>query len=150
MITITADFDFKDLDTIINSDVQHWLDDLGTSLFEAGKKIIDVQIAKPKGPPFSGEGFGNITYNLRSSMGVGLVVKKVVKQDYFPFGKGDVGQTHGRELLKTVASETTEEICLVVVAGEYYGVFVQSKGYDVIKMAEGTLPPEFLKELQNG
>ena len=150
MITITADFDFNELNSIIEQDVDDWFDELGRALLATGKRTIDRQIAKIKTGPFTGGGFGNITYNLKSSMGVGLVINKQIKEAYFPFGKGGDGKTKGRQLLSEVAAETKEDICLIVVAGEKYGVFVQQKGYDVITMAEGTLGEDFLKSLNNG
>lgn len=136
MISIEADFSFDDLEKDMQAELDKWFDALAQKLMQTGKNITDQAIAKVKGAPFTGMGFGNITYNLRSSIGCGLVVFGDIKEDYFPFGKGDVGQQHGRELMAEVATEISkDDIGLIFVAGEKYGVFVQNKGYDVTDMS---------------
>ena len=62
--------------------------------------------------------FGNITWNLRSSMGCGLVFQNELVESYFPMGTGDEGRGKGLDLLNELAAETEEEICVIVVAGD--------------------------------
>ena len=65
-----------------------------------------------------GKAFGNITWNLRSSMGCGLVFQNELVESYFPMGTGDEGRGKGLDLLNELAAETEEEICVIVVAGD--------------------------------
>lgn len=148
MITITPDFSLSELDDIIDSDINDWFKDLGKSMMNAGKLITDKAIRKAKTGAFSGGGFGNISYDLRSSMGCGLAINKTITQTYFPFGRTGEGKQNGINLLNQVASELDEEIALIMVAGMSYAVFVQQKGYDVITMSFATFDPEFLKKLK--
>ena len=135
MISIEADFSFSDLEKDMQSELDKWFDALAQKLMATGRNITDQAIAKVK-TNMPGGSFGNITYNLRSSIGCGLVVFGEIKEDYFPFGKGDVGQQHGRELMAKVATGISkDDIGLIFVAGEKYGVFVQQKGYDVTDMS---------------
>jgi hypothetical protein len=148
MITITADFSITDIERDMNEDIERWFDEMAQALFEGGKAITDRAIAKVK-TGAKGGGFGNITYNLRSSIGCGLFRNNVIEQDYFPFGKGAAGQIKGREVMNTVASEmVTDEIGLIFVAGEEYGVFVQMKGYDVTDMSWERFKSEFFNKLK--
>lgn len=149
MIKITADFTDSFLEDMINSDVDKIINETAKSMFSAGKVITDKAVAKTKDGAFTGGGFGNISYDLRSSMGCGLVKSNKVTQNYFPFGKTTTGKKHGKDLLTTVAAEITEEIALIFVAGENYAVFVEDKGYDVITMSFATFDPEFLKQLND-
>ncbi len=148
MINIEADFDFNELNSIIDGEVNNWLDELAEELMATGKTSIDKAINKVTSGGY-GMIFGNITYNLRSSMGCGLVVDQVVRETYFPFGKGDEGQAHGLELLNKIALEVTGDIELIVVAGEFYARYVESKGFDVLRMSEATLGADFIKLLNS-
>lgn len=148
MITIKADFSLADLEADMNADLEKWFDEISATLLQVGKESIDRQIAKVKPDTDAyGKGFGNITYNLRSSMGCGLVRNGKVIETYFPFGKGDVGQTHGLALLDEIAGTISEGIALIVVAGEQYGVFVEMKGFDVIAMSYARFANEFFNKL---
>lgn len=151
MLTIEALFNPKDLEKEMNDGLQVWFNELAAEMMKIGRSITDQAIAKVKGQPFTGMGFGNITYNLRSSIGCGLFMGNSIKEDYFPFGKGDVGQQHGRELMRKVAAEIpSEQIGLIFVVGEKYGVFVQEKGYDVTDMSWEHFRTEIGWEVSNG
>lgn len=148
MISITANFSLEQLEADMNADLQVWFDEMAATLWEVGKESIDRQIDKVKPDTDAyGKGFGNITFNLRSSMGCGLVRDGKVVDTYFPFGKGDVGQTHGLSLLNEIAGTIADDIALIVVAGEQYGVFVEAKGFDVIKMSYAKFEDEFFSKL---
>ena len=143
MISIEAGFNLNELEKMIEDDLQEWFKSIASELFETAKKQVDKAIAKAKPTEDTfGKAFGNITFNLRSSIGCGSVINGVLQETYFPYGKGDEGQANGLELLKSLVEEANEEICVIVVAGEKYGIFVQSKGFDVLEMARGTFDDE--------
>lgn len=144
MFSIVPDFTFADIDEMIQKDLDEWFEALSKEMMATGKSQIDEAINKVNDKGY-GKIFGNITYNLRSSMGCGIVVNGDLKETYFPFGKGDKGQEHGMEVLNSLVGSVEDDIYLIVVAGEKYGVFVQAKGYDVLAMAQGTFGDEFKK-----
>jgi len=146
MFSIEADFNDSDLEAMIQEDLQAWFDEITEVLMEAGKDCIDRQIAKQRADvPGDGGGFGNITYDLRSSMGCAMIVNGKITETYFPFTKTSEGKQQGMSLLETVAGEIDEEIALALVAGEFYSVFVESKGYDVLTMGKNKLEIELDK-----
>lgn len=57
-----------------------------------------------------GKAFGNITWNLRSSMGCGLVFQNELVESYFPMGTGDEGRGKGLDLLNELALLSLQEI----------------------------------------
>lgn len=146
MIGITADFSDDDLEKVIQEDLEAWFMNLSRSMMDTGKLLIDKAISKVSYDSY-GKVFGNITFNLRSSMGCGLVLHGKVIETYFPFGKNDEGKRHGLQLLKKVASETEEDFFLVVVAGEVYSNYVQDNGYDVDNMSLALFGDEFLRKI---
>lgn len=146
MIGITADFSDDDLERAIQEDLEGWFVNLSKSLMETGKNLVDKAIYRTSQGAYK-KVFGNITYNLRSSMGCGLVLNNKLVDSYFPFGKNDIGKKHGMQLLETIASDTTEDFVLVVVAGEYYSKYVQEKGYDVDDMSFALFSNEFLSKI---
>lgn len=149
MISITANFTIEQLEADMNADLEKWFDEIAESVFDAGKSIVDRAIAKVKTGANTGGGFGNITFNLRSSIGCGLVRDGLIKEDYFPFGKGDTGQVKGREVMNNVLAEFgSDQIGLILVAGEEYGVFVQMKGYDVTEMSWLKFEKEFFSKIK--
>lgn len=149
MFSIEAEFNDSDLEAMIQEDLQAWFDEITEVLMQTGKQQVDTAITKVTSGGY-GKIFGNITYNLRSSMGCGLAIDGEVVEDYFPFGEGDEGQAHGKDLLNKIAAENNFEISLIVVAGEYYSEFVQAKGFDVDKMSLKTFEDNFFKMLNNG
>lgn len=144
MFSIEAQFSTQDLEKMITDDMQKWFDEMAVDLMKVGKASVDKAIYKVSSGGY-GKIFGNITFNLRSSMGCGIIVNNKVVDTYFPFGKGDEGRAHGLELLNRLASQVVDDIELIVVAGEFYAGFVQAKGFDVLAMSEATFNSEFLK-----
>ena len=146
MIDITADFNMDDIEDYINKEAQAWYNQLAKDLMKTGKKLIDKAQKKMKpDQDVYGKAFGNITWNLRSSMGCGLVFQNELVESYFPMGTGDEGRGKGIDLLNKLAAESEEEICVIVVAGECYAGFVQTKGFDVLKMADKSFESEFMQ-----
>jgi len=128
MINITADFDLNDLNRIINSDVQDWLDELVDYYRKSGKLFVERAVAKAT--------FNNITWNLRSSIGYLIIYNGQILESYFINLKdGTEGQEVGREYAEFVARliDEGEGLSMALVAGEEYAAFVEAKGKDVIK-----------------
>lgn len=149
MIKIVPLFTENQLKKDMEDKLQVWFNSLAKNLMDSGKEMVNRAISKARTGPGTGGGFGNITYDLRSSMGVGLVIGKIVKETYFPFKATNSGKADGLALLNKVALEVNEEIALVMVAGEHYSVFVESKGYDVISLSFGTFDDYFKGLIKN-
>jgi hypothetical protein len=148
MIRITADFNMAEVEAFINGEVDAWFDEIVDSLRKTGRALVDKARAKTAAE----KGFNNITWNLRSSIGMCLVDETgLIVETYFPkIGKGAHGDTVGRELAERLSIYAREvgEMCMVFVAGEEYAVFVQAKGKDVIRFVIGdNLEPALRKEL---
>jgi hypothetical protein len=131
-ITIEANFNMKDIEDYINETVNHWIDDIADSMFEAGKIVVDKARAQTKAEG----GFGNITYNLRSSIGCVVVSNHQIldKHIYFPkIGKGDEGHKQGIAYAREIALLLDDgDVFIVVVAGMEYASFLEDNGHDVI------------------
>ena len=78
------------------------------------------------------------TNNLRSSIGFGvyldghLVAENYQNSGSGSAGTGDEGQQKAKEDVESIARQYSEGIVGVIVAGEYYALYVESKGYDVL------------------
>jgi len=105
----------------------------------------------------SAVGFGDVTGNLRSS--IGYVVYKngrPTKYDFVqkagPKGSGAEGVIVGKSLADEISAKYPKGYVLVVVAGMNYAVYVESKNRDVLtsaeKLAERELPG-MLKQLRS-
>lgn len=146
MFRIEADFTAAELDSWINDDVQEWFDELTRQLLATGKILVDKARAKTKAEG----GFGNITWNLRSSIGLCAVNQGEIIETYFPpIGKGEHGNTVGREMAERLAlySSGRDGIIVVFVAGENYAELVQTTERDVIWHVIGDNLGEALKSI---
>ncbi len=93
------------------------------------------------------------TGNLRSSIGYAVVVggrivtTKVVEQ----VKEGTAGKPAAESLLSALATEhSDEDVCLIVVAGMNYAVYVEGRGLNVLTSAEllaGRAVPSMLEQL---
>jgi len=77
------------------------------------------------------------TSNLRSSIGYGVYIDgQLFTEEYRQAGNGSSdgseGQQKARETVEEVAGRYPEGIVGVIVAGEGYALYVESKGYDVL------------------
>lgn len=79
-------------------------------------------------------GFEDQTGNLRGSIGYTVFVNGVAQREGFE-GSSE-GQVKGKELARKRGAEYRNGICLVVVAGMEYAVFVESRGKDVLTSTE--------------
>lgn len=85
----------------------------------------------------NGGSFGNITWDLRSSIGCAVFVDGVKKFDYFPIlNTGNDGAQRGRDYAEELSTGLSG-IVLIVVAGMEYARSVESKGYNVIDATAG-------------
>lgn len=143
MISITADFNLDEINKYIDKQERLWPEGLMEDYRTAGRNF--VANARRKTRPSGG--FGNITWDLRSSIGYLLLNNGEVIESYFPTLQGAVngsvtGDAFAREL--AADSEFNDGIGLILVAGMDYAKFVQSKGYDVIRGSE----PGFIAEVK--
>jgi hypothetical protein len=144
MLNITADFNLKAL----NSHLENFIEDKKNNLVEilkkAGEEAVDRSRAKAKTGPFTGGGFGNITWNLRGSIGYVIVKDHQIIDRYFPpLPDGDQGTAKGIKYAEEIALLLDDgDIMLIVVAGEEYAYFVEAKGYDVISGSEAHMESE--------
>jgi hypothetical protein len=145
MFSLEADFDDQDIERWINEDVQDWINSLIEFYRIRGRELVDKARAKTAAE----QGFNNITWNLRSSIGMCIVdAEGNILETYFPpIGKGAHGDKVGREMAENIAlyGRKMQEVSMVFVAGEYYAGFVQAKGKDVIKHVIGDNLEEALK-----
>jgi len=77
------------------------------------------------------------TSNLRSSIGYGIYIDgEPFAEEYMAAGNGTGDGSHGqaraRETVEEVAKQYPDGIVGVIVAGEGYALYVESKGYDVL------------------
>lgn len=78
-------------------------------------------------------GFGNITFNLRSSIGFLLLDNgREIAIEFEAVANGEDGVKKGMDYARELAGGYPEGIVLICVAGMEYAAAVESKGYDVI------------------
>lgn len=135
MISFKADFDLSALDRLIDQKVDTWLESIMEKYRKAGRQFTERARSKVKSGPFTGGGFGNITYDLRSSIGYLLMYNGMVIESYFPtVSTGKDGSTTGDAYAREIATGNSFDngIALICVAGKEYAYYVEAKGYDVI------------------
>lgn len=131
MIKITADFSLQDLTAMINEDMDIWFDDLVDEYRSAGKNFVERAVAKTK----EEGGFGNITWNLRSSIGYVIMYEgKVVEAFFKDLVSGTEGQEVGEDYAELVLSliDEGDGLSMVLVAGMEYAFYLEAQGKDVI------------------
>lgn len=147
MFSIEADFTAADLERWINEDVQGWFDELAKHMLRVGKGLVDKARAKTAAE----QGFNNITWNLRSSIGCLVVANHTILAEniYFPpIGKGDEGHSTGISYLKEIALLIDDGgVYLLFGAGMDYASLVQAKGKDVIQNVIGDNLEDALKAI---
>jgi hypothetical protein len=95
--------------------------------------------------------FGNITWELRSSIGCVVYSRGVKVFNYFPvLSTGAIGAKDGEKYADGLANElsSVDNIVLVVVAGKDYASAVQAKGYNVIS-ATASIAEDILERFIN-
>lgn len=146
-VKIKADFTIADITKVIEEQMRLYVANVIRIYSNAGKAmVIDARDRVKEGVGSGQDSFGNITWELRSS--IGCVVynggKKVFS--YFPIlSTGAQGSLEGEDYADFIALQLTEsdEIVLVVVAGKEYAASVENKGYNVLSntanVADGIL-----------
>lgn len=132
MFKIVQEFDLKELNDLIDGDMDMWFDELVETFREKGRDFTKRARSKAEAGM---KVYNNITWNLVSSIGYCLMFEGKILESYFPPLKdGTSGEAKGRELAETTAIYEGDDdgVILVLVAGEKYAKFVQSKEYDVI------------------
>jgi hypothetical protein len=148
MITVTAT-NIDEVEAFLKASEEAWYDEIVDSLRQTGRRLVDKAINKASSP----NGFNNITYNLRSSIGMCLVDETgVIVETYFPLNKGVHGNSVGKELAERLAIYAREvtEMSMIFVAGEEYARFVQAKGKDVIDIVIGKNMETEIRKLLKG
>lgn len=97
-------------------------------------------------------GYTDQTGNLRSSIGYAVVVDgRIVRSKVSEQVKGGVeGNKEATAFLSRLASEHNTGICLIVVAGMNYAVYVEGRGMNVLtsaKLLADRLVPQMLEQL---
>lgn len=146
-LLLDSDLDTGAINEFIESEADAWFQNLVTDYKDAAKKFVDRIRAKTK---LEGS-FGNITWNLRSSIGYLLIYAGETIDTYFPvLSTGAEGAAKGLAWAQEVANLINEHsgIQLIIVAGEEYAVFVEAKDIDVITHASKGFPAELLAEFK--
>lgn len=114
-----------------------------------GEEFINNARSKTK----TGGGFGDLSGNLRSSIGYVILHngKEVIGSEFESFKSGKEGSETGEKLIKKIASQYAEHssFVLIVVAGMDYAAAVESKGYDVITGSSLIAESDLRKGLEN-
>lgn len=131
MITFKAQHSDQELEKWIQQDMQEWFDELLNTFRLEGRKYVDRARKRTK---VGGLGFGNITWDLRSSIGMVLAYDGQIIETYFPKIHNGNGYEIGKELADRIAtySGTQQGITMVIVAGMQYAAYVEDKGFRVI------------------
>lgn len=144
MFSIESDFTLADLEAIVKGEVDAWIMELAEYFKVRGRELVDKARAKTK----SDGGFGNITWNLRGSIGMCVVLNGKIIDTYFPpITKGEHGTTLGREMAERLAvyGKESDGVNMVFVAAESYASIVQTTERDVINHVIGDNLEEALK-----
>lgn len=152
MFSIEPEFSGDFIDKLVDSDMKVWFDELLKDWRRAGKKHVDMIRKKTKMHETDKSTFGNITWNLRSSIGYLIIFDGEIIEEYFPVaGPGAEGAIIGVDWAREVGLQINEYegIQMVIAAGMEYAVFVEDKNFDVISFSTLSVLPEIL-ELEMG
>ncbi|GGG93482.1 hypothetical protein [Pedobacter zeae] len=133
MLNITSDFTQDEISNWIKEDLNSIIYEMGEVMFKAGCKVVDLARAKTKNEG----GFGNITWNLRGSIGCLLLIDHNIPDEFIyfpPVSKGEEGRQKGIDYAREIALLVDDGApVLIIVAGEEYAGYVQDmEDYDVI------------------
>lgn len=143
-VTVKSDFNMAEIARYTEREVKRYIDSVIASYKKAGVAMVEDARGRTKDlGAADGGSFGNITWNLRSSIGCAIFDDGVEVFSYFPvLATGSEGAARGLDYAKEL-NEGVEGIQLIVVAGMDYAAAVESKGYNVLTAtsieAEGIL-----------
>jgi hypothetical protein len=127
MFNITANFTPNDVSSFIKQETDAWFKSLIEPFRVTGRDLVDRARAQTKAIG----GWGNITWNLRSSIGYLLMYNGEVIETYFPvLETGAEGSATGEDYARYVATLINEYqgVQLVIVAGMEYALLVERQG----------------------
>lgn len=129
---ITPRFNPADVAKKFDALLDYIQDETVRALQDVGEQAVAYARSIPD-PEHGGKGFKDRTANLRSS--IGYAVYYDGQQVTGSYEGTPEGTTEGQTLADK-AAEGTRGFALVVTAGMYYAVYVESKGRDVLTTAE--------------
>lgn len=146
MLNITADFNLNDLNRDLDKFIEEAENQLVEKLKAGGRQFVDRARSRTK---LAHGSFGNITWNLRGSIGYVLVKDHNIIDTYFPpLADGAEGTAIGIKYAEEMALLLDDgDIMLIAVAGMNYARFVEIKGYDVITGSWDYLTNELSRSL---
>jgi len=128
-VTIKADFNMAAIQKEIEQAVQKYK----LEVIQAYRDAATVWMERARAKTKIQGGFGNITFNLRSSIGFLLLDDgREIAIEFETVGPGEAGAATGMAYARELAGSYTDGIALICVAGEDYAAAVESRGYDVI------------------
>lgn len=148
MISLERNFNTAKVNDYIQKKMDERANDI--VIFLRNKGMEYTKLARNK--TLAREPYNNITWNLVSSVGFGIAKYGIISESYFPVLRtGSEGAAKGERLAEKAAKELCgpNEIALVLVAGENYASFVQSKGKDVISASSNAFEA-YLGQLWGG
>ncbi|WP_183560684.1 hypothetical protein [Mucilaginibacter sp. SP1R1] len=128
MFSITADFNMSDVEAYIKAETEAWFKSLIEPFRVTGRDLVDKARARTR----DDGGFGNITWNLRSSIGYLIIYNDEVVDVYFPpLETGELGSKTGEDYAREIAAliNSYQGVQLVIVAGMEYATLVERTGY---------------------
>lgn len=143
-LKIKADFNMRAISDYMDKEIKRYIDSVKQAYIKAGTAMVEDARSRTKDlGAADGGSFGNITWNLRSSIGCAVYIDGVNVYRYFPvLSTGAEGAQRGSDYADEL-NEGVEGLQLIVVAGMDYAAAVESKGYNVITAtsiaAEGIL-----------
>ena len=129
MLKVTADFNMAAISKEIDLAVREYRQEV----LQAYREAATVWMERARQKTKAQGSFGNITFNLRSSIGFLLLDNGgEVAIEFEAVANGDEGVKKGMDYARELAGGYTDGIVLICVAGMEYAAAVESKGYDVI------------------
>ena len=134
MISLEATYKMDRVKSYIQKRVDQRIDGIVEYLRKQG--VVYTTAARNK--TLANRPYTNRTFNLVSSVGFAIVKDREIIESYFPLLEtGSEGKAKGEATAERFAKEDagSDELVLVLVAGEDYASFVQDKGFSVTAMA---------------
>lgn len=132
-VKIKANYTNASITNEVNRAVEHYFKYVVSVYSRAGQAMVEDARSRTKDFGADGNGsFGNITWELRSSIACGVFRDGRQVFYYGPvLSTGGEGVSEAKDYIIQL-SEGIDGIQLIVVAGKEYAAAVESKGYNVI------------------
>lgn len=140
ILTIKSKFNMRSIKALVEARVAAYINRVIDVYKAAGVAMVEDARGRTKDlGSYDGGSFGNITWNLRSSIGCSVFRFGTSVFDYFPtLQSGAHGSKTGKEFADEIYQTglgdiyDRDSIVLIVVAGEHYARAVEARGYNVI------------------